>query len=559
MLEAGTGDELRRASNPKMGSGCQLARPSLDGQRFGVVVIGGGINGVAIARECVRAGRRTLLLEQNDFASGTTSRSTRIIHGGLRYLEHGELGLVREALRERQALLRDRPHLVRRMSFLLPLEPGSRHSALAIRAGLWLYGAFAHSRPAPAAAEAAKLERLLDAGKSWSIFHYEDAQCEFPERLVAEWLVEARLDGLEARNHSAVLEIERRDRAVHAVIVRDRLTNDEYRVQADAVVNAAGPWADRVAAGIHRDRPMVGGVRGSHIVLPRFEGVPKAAVYSEAADSRPVFIIPWNGQMLVGTTEIRDNGDPSHAQPSEEEIEYLLASLRRLLPGRIFRHSDVVYAFAGVRPLPFTPGQEPSAISRRCVIVDHADDGATGLWSIIGGKLTTAAALAREMARMLGMVTPEAGEVDLPCPRADGIESALTHWSRQVAKRSHLSEVSARAIAEWHGRRALAIARLAASDIALREPICPHSDHIAAEAVEAVRCECAVTLADILLRRVPVALSGCWSGECSRHAARAVGAVLHWDERQIAREMENFEEERSRFLTRVPAVAEKAA
>ena len=541
-----------------MRSSSEISRRSLDGERYHVVVIGGGINGVAIARECARAGRRTLLLEQNDFASGTTSRSTRIIHGGLRYLAHGELGLVREALRERQALLRERPHLVRRLSFLLPLKPGGRHSALGIRAGLWLYGAFAHARPEPDAREAEKLERLLDAGQSWTIFHYDDAQCEFPERLVAEWLVEARLDGLEARNHSRVLEIERRDGVVQAVVVRDLLTHDEYRVAADAVVNAAGPWVDRVAAGIRRD-PMVGGVRGSHIVVPRFEGAPEAAVYSEAADSRPIFIIPWNGQLLVGTTEVRDDTDPSQTQPSEGEIEYLLSSLRRLIPCRSFHRSDILYAFAGIRPLAFSPGEEPSAISRRSLIVGHADDGAAGMWSIVGGKLTTAAALARKMARRLGIPAADAAEVDVPCPKADGIESALTHWSRQVSKMSKVSERSARAIAEWHGRRALVIARLAASDETLRHPICPHSDHLAAEAVEAVRCECAVTLADVLLRRVPVALSACWNDECSRHAARAVGAALRWDEWRIAQERLNFEEERSRFLTSVPALAEHAA
>jgi len=542
-----------------MESASQCARPTLEGARFGVAVIGGGINGVAIARQCARAGRRTLLLEQEDFASGTTGRSTRIIHGGLRYLEHGELGLVREALRERQALLRERPHLVRRRSFLLPLEPGGRHSALAIRAGLWLYGAFAHSRPACAAEDAAKLERLLDAGRAWSIFHYEDAQCEFPERLVAEWLVEGRLDGLVARNHTQVLAIERQDRAVRSLIVRDRINGEEYRIAADAVVNATGPWADRVTADLGRTRPMIGGMRGSHIVLPRFEGAPQAAVYSEAADSRPVFVIPWNGQLLVGTTEVRDDGDPSRTQASPAEIEYLLSSLRRLFPAIPFRHGDIVYAFAGVRPLPFTPGAEPSAISRRSRIVDHSDDGAAGLWSIVGGKLTTAAALAREMARKLGLAAPDAADVDLPCPQADGIDSALTHWSRQVARMSGVTEASARAMAEWHGRRALPIARWAASDEALRRPICPHSDHLVAEAVEAVRCECAVTLADILLRRVPVALGGCWSDECAAHAARNIGAALHWEPRRMAEETENFEQERSRFLTRAPAVAENAA
>ena len=168
-------------------------RQPLEGERFQVIVIGGGINGVAIARECARAGRRTLLVEQHDFAAGTTSRATRIIHGGLRYLEHGELGLVRESLLERRRLLRERPHLVHAINFLLALDQNSGRSALTIRTGLWLYrrlgGGSLHARSSRE--DQQKLERLLDSGRRWSVFSYEDAQCGFPERLVAEWLVEA--------------------------------------------------------------------------------------------------------------------------------------------------------------------------------------------------------------------------------------------------------------------------------------------------------------------------------------------------------------------------------
>jgi len=164
-------------------------RPSVDGQHFHVVVIGGGINGVAVARECARAGKRTLLVEQNDFASGVTSRSTRIIHGGLRYLEHGELGLVRESVRERERLLRERSHLVHPVHFLFLLNEQSQRSALKVRAGLWLYRRFAGRKSSPLSEmELKRVERALDAGHQWSIFNYEDAQCEFPERLVAEWM-----------------------------------------------------------------------------------------------------------------------------------------------------------------------------------------------------------------------------------------------------------------------------------------------------------------------------------------------------------------------------------
>ncbi|MGB7132038.1 MAG: FAD-dependent oxidoreductase, partial [Candidatus Sulfotelmatobacter sp.] len=179
-------------------------RAPLDAQHFHVVVIGGGINGVAVARECARAGKRVLLIEQNDFASGVTSRSTRIIHGGLRYLEHGELGLVRESLREREKLLRERSHLVHPMHFLLLLNEQSQRSALKVRAGLWLYQRMAgkNSRRKAGEMELKQLERALDAGHRWSFFDYEDAQCEFPERLVAEWLTEAIAAGAVVRNHA---------------------------------------------------------------------------------------------------------------------------------------------------------------------------------------------------------------------------------------------------------------------------------------------------------------------------------------------------------------------
>src|SRR6202035_5637935 len=178
-------------------------RAPLEGQHFQVVVIGGGINGVAVARQCAQSGKRTLLVEQNDFASGVTSRSTRIIHGGLRYLERAELGLVRESLREREKLLREKSHLVHPMHFLLLLNETSQRSAMRVRAGLWLYQRMAGKSPSAGAneMELKQLERALDTGHRWSFFAYEDAQCEFPERLVAEWLREAVDAGAVVRNH----------------------------------------------------------------------------------------------------------------------------------------------------------------------------------------------------------------------------------------------------------------------------------------------------------------------------------------------------------------------
>jgi len=320
-----------------------------------VVIVGGGITGVAVARECAGAGKRTLLVEKSDFGSGTTSRSSRIIHGGLRYLEHGEIGLVRESLRERERLLRSHPHLVRRRKFVLAIRNGSGlRSALAIRAGLWLYERFGKKS---GKSERLEFESQLDSGDGLAFFDYEDALCEFPERLLAEWLSNAIRAGAEVRNHTDALELQISGGAVRGIRLRDRLSGDEASVLCQRVINATGPWVDRFCAQARVNcKRMVGGVRGSHVVLPLFPDAPANPLYTEAGDGRPIFLLPWNGQILLGTTEVFDDGDPSDAAPTQAEIEYLFAALHRLMPRNGMTQRDVRYAYAGVRPLPYSPG-----------------------------------------------------------------------------------------------------------------------------------------------------------------------------------------------------------
>ena len=525
-------------------------RAPLNDQHFQVVVIGGGINGVAVARQCARAGKHTLLVEQNDFASGVTSRSTRIIHGGLRYLEHGELGLVRESLRERENLLRERSHLVHPMHFLLLLNETTQRSALKVRAGLWLYQRMAGKSPHSDATEMElkRLERALDAGHRWSFFNYEDAQCEFPERLVAEWLMEAVDAGAIVRNHTEALAVDVAHGRIRGVLLRDQITGRDARVDAGWVINCSGPWADRVCqrSAIRMAKPMLGGLRGSHIVLPRFQGSPSAAVYTEAVDGRPIFVLPWNDQILVGTTEVADNGDPGKTVPSAEEISYLLRSVAQLFPKAKLSAQSVKHAFAGIRPLPYSPDNRPSAVTRRHILHDHADDGAAHMLSVIGGKLTTAASLARDCARKIGLNAAEPNTVALG-PGAE-LDPLLDDAVLEIARIGAVSEETAQGMVEWHGKRAADIARMALARAELRAPICPHTSHVIAEVVEAYRRECAVTLGDVLLRRVPVALGACWSESCSREAALRIGAVLGWNEHIMGANLENFETERAAFL-----------
>ncbi len=525
-------------------------RPPLEGQHFQVVVIGGGINGVAVARECARAGKRTLLVEQNDFGSGVTSRSTRIIHGGLRYLEHGELDLVRESVRERERLLRERPHLVHPLRFLLLLNEQSEHSALKVRAGLWLYHRLAGKKVAhPSEMEWKRVERALDAGKRWSCFSYEDAQCEFPERLIAEWLTEAVDAGAVVRNHCEVLAVDVAHGRARGVLLRDRVSNKDERVEAAWIVNCSGPWADRVCqrSSVRTGKPMLGGVRGSHIVLPRFPGAPSVALYSEAADGRPVFVLPWNDQVLVGTTEVPDTGDPAKTAPANDEIDYLLRTVAQMFPKAKISAHDIKYAFAGVRPLPNSENK-PSAVTRRHFLHDHTSEGAARLISVIGGKLTTAAALARECARKIGLTVAEPKALSVG--PVHSLDPLMDHEVLEIAQAGSMSQESARGIVEWHGKRAMDIARMALVSAELRAPICPHTSHLIAEVVEAYRREFAVTMGDVLLRRVPVALGPCWSETCSREAALRIGAVLGWNEQALGSNLESFEMERTAFLRR---------
>jgi glycerol-3-phosphate dehydrogenase len=531
------------APNPSANS-----RPPLANQRFHVIVIGGGINGVAIARECARAGRRTLLVEQHDFAAGTTSRSTRIIHGGLRYLEHGDIGQVRESLRERQWLLQRYPNLVHPLQFLLALDGKSRRSALAVRAGLWLYRKLGNDQRGAdeGRTEQSRLDRLLDAGRRFSVFSFNDAQCEFPERLVAEWLVEGIEAGAVARNHTQVLSVEIHNGRVTAASLRDQLSGKEERVEATWIINATGPWADAICrtSNIRTDNPMVGGVRGSHIVLSKFAGAPQAAVYTEAVDGRPIFVIPWNEQILVGTTEVPDDNDPGRAQPSTDEIDYLLRSFSHLFPRVQVSRDDIHYAFAGVRPLPFSPKKNPGAVSRKHYLHDHTADGAAQMISVIGGKLTTAGSLARECAAKIGITVPPS---TLAITSEDGVDPTLEQWVVEVANAGGVSADAARGIVEWYGRRALAVARRARCSAEMRAPLCPHTSHIVAEALNAFSDECAATLGDVLLRRVPVALGACWSAACSREAATRIGAAVGWSEQRTTKELEAFEGEREQF------------
>lgn len=521
----------------------------MSGVEFDLLVIGGGINGAGIARDAALRGLSVCLVEQGDFCNATTRWSSRLIHGGLRYLEFGELGLVHESLTERQNLLTNAPHLVRPLPLLIPIYGHSKRGLNMVDFGLWVYDTLSIGRSVPghrrlSVSDATDLLPALErSGLAGGALYY-DAQVTFVERLVVENVVAAAEQGADVRTRCRVEEITRDGIQVSGVVVRDLVTDTVMSIRCRAVVNAAGPWVDRVLAGLDHAPPRyLGPTRGTHIVLPRFTGMADVACYAEArSDGRPFFTIPWNGLALVGTTDLREDGDPGAVTPTAAEVDYLLSETKLLFPGAAVDRDAVLYAYAGVRPLPRQGLREAAAITRRHMVRRHA--GAQGLYSVIGGKITTFRHLAEEVVdqvvQRLGKGRPDCATADEPLPGGRATRPAVDATLAQFpaitpASREHLWAV--------YGARAPEVAGFVGHDAGLAQSICPHSHAIGAEVVYALRNEFATTIGDVLLRRCMAGLSPDL-GRAALPAALAVArAHSGWDQARCRAEEQAYRAE----------------
>ncbi len=490
---------------------------TLTGTTFDLIVIGGGINGVAIARDAAMRGMTVVLLEREDFGSGTSAWSSRLIHGGLRYLEYREFGLVRESLRERQRLLRNAPHLVKPLPMVIPMYEGAKRGPAKIRAGMALYDALSFDKSVPrfhfddADSVLAELPGLDPSGLKGGATFY-DAQVTFPERLVIEQAISAWSHGAHLANRARVTGIRNDGAVVRGVLVTDDLTGERFELSGRIVVNVAGPWVDQVLLGGPANgarKRLIGGTRGSHLVVERWNGAPDDAIYYESrSDQRPILIIPWNGMVMIGSTDIRFEGDLDRVTATDQEIDYLLAEVNALYPDLNLAGSDILYSYAGIRPLPYTQGSTSGAITRRHFIHDHAPQ-MRGLWSIVGGKLTTHRSLAEEVVdkavRALGK-SARCETANAQFPGARGVVDA--HFAagfRQHAREIGLEERTADRLSGLYGVQADRILDRVRSDPSSAGVVDEASGAIIAEVIHAVRAEMATSLKDVLLRRTMLA------------------------------------------------------
>jgi glycerol-3-phosphate dehydrogenase len=535
-------------------------------ERVDIIILGGGANGVAIARRCAQARKSVLLVERDDFACGTTSRSSRIVYGGSESLRQGSFRLLRESLRGRATLLHQQPHLVQPLDFVFAAAANSG-SRLPLAAALWLYRQLDGNSNHLSSGDLEALGRQLDPVQRWSLYPCQEARCDFPERLVADWLRDACIAGAVARNHTTVLAIRAAEGRVRGVLLRDGLTGQESYVESEWVINATGPWLDLVRdlTDLTARTPLARGVRSSHLMLRPWPGSPTVGLQVTGIQSGPqaspnttsrnghtISITPWNGMLQVGCTHFAHAGDPSLASPSSGEIEFLLRSAAALFPSARLTPAAIAFSYAGVQPIPYLPTESlppsgPDSIVRH-VLHNHADEGAMGLLSVFGGTLATAADIARKTAHTMGLKQESLPDPQLVFGESGGVESTLQQWASAVHASSGIPRESAEAIARWHGRHAMCVIQTALRDPILAQPIVDGRPQLVAQAVEAVAYERAVTLADILLRRVPIALDQSWNEDSTVQAAARIAPALYWNERRMKEEIQAFEEERSRFL-----------
>ena len=532
-----------------------------------VLVIGGGIVGAGVARDASRRGLSVAVVEMNDLASGTSSRSSKLVHGGLRYLEQYEFGLVFESVSERRILMDLAPHLVNPLGFLFPVYQGSRHNLLMIRAGMWLYDGLSLFRSPKRHRQLSSKDveteepALKSEGLKGAPLYYD---CSTDDaRLTLENAIDASRHGAIVTTYAKVESIMKGPSGrVRGALVRDLVGGRTKEIRARAIVNATGPWTDATIAltngadakAAHMLRP----TKGVHIVVDHARlPVNHAVVCYHPDDGRVLFAIPWGDRTYVGTTDTDYEGDPADVAATRDDVRYLLRATSAYFPSQSVVEADVISTWAGLRPLIAETGVSESQVSREHQIVVGHD----GLVTIAGGKLTTYRRMAAEIVdtvvRVLEMsrelkkeLVPSRTDKD-PLPGGEGWPEDDDHAKvaarvREASKGAFDEETSL-SLAGHYGMRALVLAERAASDPSAAARIVAGRPERFVQVDFAVEEELAATLVDLFLRRTQLFLRDHDQGLGVVHAVAArMAQRLGWDEARTSAEIAAYEAEVAR-------------
>jgi glycerol-3-phosphate dehydrogenase len=527
---------------------------------FDVVVVGGGVTGAGVALDAASRGYSVALVERGDYATGTSSRSSKLIHGGLRYLQNFDLGLVREALLERALLVKLAPHLVRPLPLLVPTFEGEKKDRL-IGVGLNMYDVMASERfrrgrrgrdkeegqedwspdrhRTIAGEEAVAMMPALESRNPDEAYLFYDCQTD-DVRLVLTILGEAERFGAVVCNRCEVLSLLEQNGRGTGVRVCDVVGGNEFDIRASTVVNATGVWADRLRPGElqeEADIPRISPSRGTHVTISRdLLDLGKAGAIVPAGSGRNIFALPWLGRTLIGTTDRDYAGDLIHVMPDGEDVDYLLNAANAFF-GTSIGVSDLTGAYAGVRPLISTGDPKKSVdISRKAELYETS----SGMVTITGGKLTTW----RRMAKLAVDRIVERDGREAPC-RTQDIPLGLPAEPGELPHVEGVDEETLALLNHRYGHAALGVLELAGSDPVLAQRVSPELPDLVAEAPFSARNEQTQSVADVFLRRTRLGLLDArrlapeGSPE-ARVVAEALGKELGWDEARIERELADW-------------------
>lgn len=520
---------------------------------FDLIVIGGGINGAGILRDAALRGMNVLLLEKGDVGSGTSSKSSKLIHGGLRYLKEYDFGLTRESCVERNLLIRQNPHLVTPIPFVYPIYEKDKEGPAMIRAGMWLYealGGFKNYRRHQMLTAEETLEKIPDLnpeGLKGSAFYYDAAVDD--ARLTLENVKAGVWQGGIALTYAAVIGFLYDECRVSGVTIRDMLTWKTYEARATTVVNATGVWVNTVRGMDSPTEEPLSPTKGIHLVIPSHRIRQSATLAFRAhQDDRQLFATPWNGVTLLGTTDTFFRGDPGEAQTGWEDVEYLLEATNRVFPGCALVKEDIIAVFAGIRPLIADRTEESAgAISRE----HHIFDDDSGLLSLAGGKLTTYRLMAKEVVDMVLERLPARRRKQLsPCTTEQPIARSVVEVGEEVEKlvAESVTEATARHLVASYGPDALRVLELCDEIDGGRDPLQPGEPYLRGQVVHAVRHECAIHLTDLLTRRLRLALWCPGQGlEAADVTSRLMAQELGWSEDVRLEEIARYNKEISLY------------
>jgi glycerol-3-phosphate dehydrogenase len=485
---------------------------ALPNETLDLLVIGGGITGAGIARDAAMRGLKTAMVDAGDFGWGTSSRSSRLIHGGLRYLEHGWLRLVFEASRERRTLLRIAPHLVTPRAFIFPAFQGSRVTRWRLSAGVWLYDLLAlfrnvHFHRLLSRRGLLEQEPLLrDKGLTGGAMYW-DAQTD-DARLVLATVRSAHRHGARCLSYVRVTALEKADGRVRGAELEDAFTGARCPVKAHVVVNATGPWSDSLRRlDDPSAAPLMRPTKGAHISVPQARiGNRGAVTLLSPIDGRVMFVLPWGEVTIVGTTDTDDPVSPDQVYASRDDILYLVRSANAIFPNARLTMDDVIAAWAGLRPLLDEGKGAPADVPRE----HRIDESASGLVTIAGGKLTTYREMSAQVVDVVARHIRAVDRRELPAHAATATEplpggdiADLDALAGQIAVEG-LDRPTARHLVASYGAEATAVAKLIADDAALAAPLIDGAPWRIAEVVYQARREMALTVSDVMIRRTHI-------------------------------------------------------